>query len=258
MNPISLRLVHPAAWGGLLLHCVFVVLMYMLKDIPRADLSAEETAMLDLFAAAIPFLQGIIAVQCVALWLIISGSRLGVIAAVVSGCLTIPAGFIYIVGCLFTYHAVRFAPFERALRLAPGRAFPSAFVAPLFAAAVGCLFGAVLCFFLSQPASFVALFLSAGFLALYLSRRVSANPPLALGRDGLTLTPAIFSERLRLPYASISKATLLDNQSILFTVRTPYGQKELVWPLASVRADSRREAFDALGEALEAAAVPMD
>lgn len=252
-----LRLVHPAAWGGLLLHATLLYMMYTLTGAPREALSAEELALVEMTASALPVLVGLLALQALSLALILSGSRFGIVAALISACLMIPIGFIYGVGCLLTYYAIRLAPFERVPRgPSPGRAFPSACMRPLrIGSAVGIAGGLICLFLLRTP--FFGLFLGCGCLALYLALRVAANPPLALGRDELILTPALLAGRVRLPYASIRKATLFDNQRIRFAVETPEGVRELEWSLESVRAGDRRDAFEGLAEALGAADVPM-
>jgi hypothetical protein len=209
-----------------------------------------------MLGAILPLFTGLLAMQAVSLGLIVVKNRFGILAAAVSGGMMMPLGLIYVAGCLLTHYAVKYAPFEHAPQGSRGEAFPSSRTRALrVISGAGILLG--LFGLLTQGWPFFGLFLGIGCLALYMSLRIAANPPLGMLPDALALAPSMFADRLRLPYKDIRKATLLDDHTIRFTVETPSGERELDWSLNLVMPSRRRTAFERLIAVLDGAGVPM-
>ena len=259
-----MRMIHPAAWIGFLLNAALAfIFFHALGSMDPATLDAtQQEAWGELQGFILgtirPLYQFLLLVQVLALVLIVYRMPFALPLVVICGMLTIPIGFVYLLGSLLTHYRIRYADFA----VAPAGSAGARHVFPAFVlkrvqtmTIAGFIACAVLLFLqsLQMAGSFFALAL----VGLYCSIRAGRNHALALNHDSLTLTPALLAPTLLLPYSSITLATLHANETIEFEVAMPGGPRSLVWPLQTVAPGQRREAIEELGATLDASGVPL-
>jgi len=258
-----MRMIHPAAWAGLLLNAVLAFMFF--QAIAVMDLGTLEPAQQEAWGemkAIIldtirPIYLALLLMQAVALALIVHEAPFALPLAIIGGLLTIPVGFVYLLGSLLTHYQVRYADFAVARMGYAGayHIFPASALKKIRILTSASLIVFVLLMVpnIQMAASFLAL----AVVGLYCSLRAGKNHALALYNEGLTLTPTLLAPTVMLPYSSITLATLHENETIQFEVNTPGGPRSLVWPLHTVDPEQRREAIEELGAALDARGVPL-
>jgi hypothetical protein len=258
-----MRMIHPAAWFGLFLNAAFTFLFF--QTIQNLDLAAFEGAQQDFWrelqAVMLEMRSVYLAVllaQAGALFLIVYRVSFAFVVALVSGVLTTPIGFVYLVGSMLTQYQVKYADFTSAPAVyGRARQIVPAFVLKRRRLFTGSSIAAFALFVFMKNFNMAASFFALGLVGMYCAARAGKNHALALHDDGLTLSPGLFAPSLLLPYSSITLATLHENQSIQFDVNTPGGPRSLVWSPFAVAPDQRREAVEELGAALDAHGVPL-
>lgn len=254
-----MKILHPAAIGGLLLNALIVFLVIMgANSVDPADLGMDSQMFADLMGALRPILILLLLTQGTALLLLTRGMLLGLIMGCVAGAFMLPIGLVFILGCVLSYYNVKYQDFAtpKAGYQGARRVFRSGLAFPFWMASAGC----GLLMLTTSYTGFANLSVSFCGFALglaYLAFRVSALAPLALFQDYFTITPSPVARRIALPYEHMLRATLYDNGGIQFDVQTPRGERSLVWSLNLVRKEERRDALEALGKTLAEHNVPL-
>ena len=260
-----MRHIHPAALAGLLIN--FALGWIFFSAVQSLDVSRLTGQEQELLQALPPVLEtirglfiGLLVCQALALGLIASGVKFGVILAVLAGFFSLPGSLVYCIGALFSYDRVKYAAFAEA---SPDRSGAPVLVFHALIAQKTFFFSgaALLLFFLLLWAGWgdvAILFLGLGLAGLFLALRSRRLHALTLQDDCCTVTPGLFSRRLLLSYSDVSLATLLEDESIRFQVKTPEGTATLAWSLRTVEPRQRRDALEKLGAALAAHGVPLE
>ena len=259
-----MRMIHPAAWVGFLLNAVLAFMFF--HALAVMDLTALEPAQReawDELAAFIletvrPFYTFLLLIQALALALMVRRLPFALPLAIISGLLTIPVGFVYLLGSLLTHYRIRYADFPEALDgYAGARQIFPAVIQKKMRVLAGAGFIAFGVLFMMQNINMAASFLALALVGMYCALRAGKNHALALFHGGLALSPGLLAPTVMLPYSSITLATLHENETIQFEVSTPNGPRSLIWPLRTVDPEQRREAAIELGAALDAQGVPL-
>ncbi len=254
-----MRLLHPAAWAGFFLNCALVLILFAtLNEALLAELDAQERAVMELMQSLRPIVFGILVIQALGLALIAMRFGAGLVVACIGGALMLPAGVVFIVGCVLSHYNIRYFRFFPA---PSGYAGARAIFRTAYARRFWIMFGvgAALAFLLFNTglANFAFLILAFACTAMYLAFRVTTQHPLVLFDTHLTIVPAVMARRVVLPYQAIRAATMFADSSIRFDVDTADGTHSLSWSLNSVEEQSRRAALEALATALTANNVPL-
>jgi hypothetical protein len=259
-----MRMIHPAAWVGLLLNAVLAFIFFHALEV--MDLATLEAAQREAWGELKTFILDtvrplylmLLLMQTVALVLMVYRAPFALPLAFIGGLLTIPVGFVYLLGSLLTHYQIRYADFVVAPEGHAGayHIFP-AFAVKRMRILTSASFIAFGMLFIMQNLQMAASFLALALVGLYSVLRAGKNHALALYNEGLTLTPGVLAPTLMLPYSNITLATLHENDVIQFEVSTPGGSRSLVWPLHTVAPGQRREAIEELGAALDARGVPL-
>ncbi len=249
-----MRFIHPAAWAGLILNCGLVYFLYsMLQGAHTADLSEQEAAVINLFVAARPVILAVLLAQALSLGLIAMRLTVGLVLGCAAGGLMLPAGFVFIVGCLLSHHAAKYARFPFAPRGFAGarRVFRSGHLPRLrlYCGVTGLL---AVFLFTADSSGVGSIVLGLALAGAFLSLRANAQHPLALFGEHFTLAPEFMAPRLAVRYGQVRSASLFPDESILFDVETDQGPARLTWALTSLRKEDRQAAVDELGLALSA------
>jgi hypothetical protein len=260
-----MRHIHPAALVGLIIN--FALGWIFFSAMESLDMSQFAGQDQEFMQALPPVLEtirtlfiGLLVFQALALGLIASGVRFGVILAVLAGFFSLPGSLVYCIGALFSHERVKYAAFAEAPPDRPDA--PALFFHALAAKKMFFFSGAalILFFFLLWTGwgDVAVLFLGLGLAGLFLALRSLRLRALTLHDDYCAVTPGLFSRRLRLSYADVNLATLLEDESIRFQMKTPDGTATLVWSLRTVEPRERRDALEKLGAALAAHDVPLE
>ena len=259
-----MRMIHPAAWAGLLLNGMLAFLLY--HALQNMDLSQMDAASQQawnefnqvMFDTVRPVHMTLLLAQAGALLLMVLNVPFALFVAFASASLTIPGSFVYLLGCLLTHYRIKYAEFFTA---PPGYAgalfcFPAHALKKMrvFTIASACAFVMLL---LMGDYSIAATFFAVALVGLYCVFRAKANNALSLHEDYLTLTLGLFTPRLLIPYEAIQMATLYTNDSIQLDVETAAGRRSVVWPLQSVEPGERLQAVEEMGAALHTHGVPL-
>jgi len=259
-----MRMIHPAAWAGLLLNAALAFMLFHALEV--MDLSTLEVAQQEaweelrvlILETVRPFYLTLLLMQAVALFLIVRRAPFALPVAFIGGLLTIPLGFVYLLGSLLTYYRIKYADFAEAPAGYAGARyiFPS-FILKKMRIFAGASFAVFVALLLLDSFNLSVSFLALTLVGLYCTLRAGKNHALALYDDSLTLTPGLLAPKLLLPYSNITLATLRENETIQFEVNTPGGSRSLIWPLLTVDPTQRRQAVEELGAALDARGVPL-
>lgn len=263
-----MRMIHPAAWVGLFLNVILAFMFF--QALATMDLSTMEAAhreawweLQDFILGTIrPFYMTLLLLQAAALFLLLHRKPFALPLAFISGLLTVPVGFVYLMGCLLTHYQLKYAYFPPVPPTLIGSVgarhiFPSGAARKMRLLTISAS-AAFAVLFLLGSYNLAATFFALSWVGLYCAMRAAKNHALVLYDDGLTLTPGLLSPALWLPYANITLATLYDNASIEFEVSAPGGPPQfLVWPLRTLDPAQSREAIEELGAALHARGVPL-
>jgi len=259
-----MRMIHPAAWVGLLLNTVLALMFFHAFAV--MDLGALEPAQWEAWDELRAFILGtvrpiylfLLLMQAIALALLVYRLPFALPIVFISGLLTIPVGFVYLLGSLLSYYRIRYADFPLAPEGYAGarHIFPAFILKKMQMLMSGgfIIFGVLL---MLQNLNMAVSFLALALVGLYCFVRAGKNHALALYSEGLTLSPGLLAPTLMLPYSSITLATLHENETIQLEVSTPDGPRSLVWPLHTVAPGLRREAIEELGAALDARGIPL-
>jgi len=260
-----MRMIHPAAWVGLLLNAVLAfIFFHALEVMDLATLEAAQREAWGEFKTFIldtvrPLYLMLLLMQTVALVLMVYRAPFALPLAFIGGLLTIPIGFVYMLGSLLTYYRIKYADFAAAPAGDAGarHIFPS-FTLKKMQVFAGANFAAFALLLLLGSFNIAVTFLALTLVGLYCTLRAGRNHALVLYNDSLTLTPGLLSPKLLLPYSHITLAILRENETIQFEVNTPGGLRSLIWPLLTVDPTQRRQAIEELGAALDARGVPLE
>ncbi len=256
-----MKFIHPLAIVGLITNAS--ILWFLFSAISNADmsaLSAEEQEVLYMVSSIKSFLAIVVIMQVVALLMLEFRAPGGLILAFIAAFFTMPIGIIYLLGCLFTQNNVRFSIFmqQKTPTITKSRAkFPSSQTKSLGITAAICIGLGVLAY-LNQMVDFAAVGICSGLAVLYMTKRTISMPPLVFYDDYLAVVPVVTANPVILPYKDIQKATLLPDESIIFTVTTPNGNKSLHWKLVQVEKQRRREALELMADVLRAHHVVLE
>lgn len=259
-----MRIVHPIAWVGLFLNVALAFLLYNslggmdLAAMDEASRAAWEELSAILLHTVRPFHLALLLAQTAALGLMAMRVPFALGVAFIAAMLTIPGSFVYLLGCLLTHYRVKYADFA----VAPAGYRGARHIFPAFAlrkmqvfSLVNFSAGLFLVWRGDYMVSFT--FFALTLVGLYCLYRARAIHALSLHGDHCTLNPGLFAPRLRISYADVELATLFENETIQFTIRTPDGRRSLLWPLQTVRPEQRRQAVEELGAELDACGVPL-
>ena len=261
---MNVRSLHPAAWIGFLLNCFFMYVLF--NSLAAIDLSAlpdEKRELMSMLSDTLYgfrfFYYGVLAAQAVALVLLAGRMPFGLGLAVGASIFMLPGSLVYLIGCALTHAQNRYPGFERTTPDYSRARFvfhsSAAFRMRTLAAAS---LGISLLFLFAGWLNLGVIAFGFSLAALYTALRARRFHALALFSDHFSLTPGVFGAPLRIPYESVQLATLHDDESIHFSVRTPQGTSLLVWSLRTVVENERRSALEELGAALNAHNVPME
>lgn len=255
---------HPAAWIGFLLNCL--VAFFFMSAIAAIDpslFSEDEQLMLGVLLEQADSLRVIfyvvLAMQAVALGMLATRVPFGLALACLGSVLMLPGSLLYLIGCLLSHYRNKYLDFTPAPSNYSGALFrfSSAFAPKMritASVAIALSFLAVLTGWVNAA----AVCFGVSIAAFYFAIRTRRMPPLTLFDKHLTLTPGLFASSLLIPYSSIRVATLMPNESIVFTVESEARERPLTWSLLSVAAPERREALEALGKILSENGVTLD
>ena len=254
-----MRYIHPAAWAGLLLNGMLIFSLGSLDSLTPSSAPDIAPEVLDVLRMLQPAMYMLLFLQVLAIGLIALRHVAGLVLAVFAGVFLIPAGLVYILGCVLSHYRWKYALFASGAVYSRGAraAFRSSLAAtlPIFAFA-GFALG-MLCY-VSGLRDFVVLFFGLGLTGAYLSVRARKHHALSLHEDHFTVVPGLFVDPLAIPYSIVHEATLNDDESIRFTVELKPGQTvAFSWSLLRVEKKSRRDALESLGAALAAHNVPL-
>jgi hypothetical protein len=258
-----MRHIHPAAWAGLLLNFVLAyVLFSSLADLDLSVLHDQEREFMESIVAVVeemkPLYYGSLGVQVVSLGLVASGFGFGMALAIISAFFMLPASMFYLVGCALTHFRVKYAAFYKAPAGYMGAhfTFPSSNL-KMARVLTGALLLAALAGMLLMSFDVALAFLGMSLGGVYCTVRASKNLALSLHDEYFTVTPALFADRLLVPYDEVRRATLNEDETISFEVEGPAGPARLRFPLRVVRPEERRAALEELAAALNAHGVPL-
>ena len=259
-----MRMIHPAAWGGLLLNGMLAFLLY--HALENMDLSLMDAASQQawgefnqfMLETIRPFHLTLLLAQAAALFLMVLKVPFALFIAFVAASLTIPGSFVYLLGCLLTHYRIKYAEFHTA----PPGYIGARFCFPSFALRKMRVFTiisalAFMMLLLMGDYSVSATFFAVALVGLYCVFRAKANNALSLHEEYLTLTVGLFTPRLLIPYNSIRLATLHNYDVIQLDVETSSGTHPVIWPLQAVEPRERRHAVEEMGAALDAHGVPL-
>ena len=254
-----MRYIHPATWAGLLLNGMLMfVLFSALNSLSPADVPHMDPAVFEVLGVLQPVALFLLGLQAVSVGLIASRFKAGLALAVFASFFMLPAGLVYLIGCILSHYRCKYAGLEMAFSSGPAQAvFPQSSAATLPYATTG---GFVLCAvcIVAGLLDMGVMFLGLGLTGIYLSLRARKCHALSLHQTYFTVTPGLFADPLPIPYAAVQSATLCDDESIRFALElAPGRQAELVWSLLRVDKKNRRAALESLGEALAAHHVPL-
>lgn len=254
-----MRNLHPAAWAGLLLNVVLTFILFSgVNRLMEVDMPAMDPTLLKALEILRPIMILLLGLQAVALGLITSRSKAGIVLAVIASFFMMPSGLVYLIGCVLSHYRWRYADFASTTVYSRIETpFPSAATATLPYIAAGGVALCALCF-TAGLVDMGVIFLGLGLTGVYLSLRARKFYALTLHQDHFTVTPGLFVDPLVIPYSSVREATLYDDESIRFTVAAKEGQPVvLAWSLLRVEKKNRRAALESLGAALAAHHVPL-
>lgn len=259
-----MRHIHPAAWVGLLLN--FGLTIYTFSTLGSLDLSGLEGQDKEMVEAVItavmevqPLYYVMLAGQAVALGLIVTGLGFGLgLAALAAFFFMPPLNMIYLIGCALTHFRIKYAAFRKAPQGRAGAHFTfPAFALKMARVLTGALLLSALISMFIGLYDIGVIFFSLGLGGIYCVLRAAKNHALSLYDDFFTLTPGLLAERLLIPYNEVRKATLNEDESILFEVEGPAGAQALAWSLRSLWPEDRRAGLEELAAALTARDVPL-
>jgi hypothetical protein len=257
-----MRYIHPAAWAGLILNGTLIFAMFsMLADLQGltpSEINGVDPVFLEALGLLQPIAFLLLALQAAAVGLIASRFKAGIVLAAVVGAFMLPAGFVYLIGCMLSHYRVKYAAFTSSAAYSQAQVvFPSAAAATLpYLAAAG--FALVALCIAAKELNMGIMLLGLSLTGLYLSMRARKFYALSLHQSCFTVTPGLFVDPLEILYSTVQTATLNDDESIRFTIETkPDKTLVLVWSLQRVEKKSRREALENLGNALAAHHVPL-
>ena len=254
-----MRHIHPAAWGGLLLNSMLTfVLLSGLNALSPSDLPPMDQTILKALELLRPIMLLLLGLQAVALGLIASKSKIGIVLAGIASFFMMPAGLVYFLGCILSHCRWKYADFESITAYSHSEAsFPSAPAAKLPILTIGTFAVSILCF-ISGIADLGGIFFCLSLAGVYLSIRARKFHALSLHQGYFTVTPGIFVDPLAIAYSSVREATLNDDDSIRFSIDSSKGTPlVLAWSLLRVEKNNRRAALETLGAALTAHHVPL-
>lgn len=255
--------IHPAAWAGLLLNGMLTFVLFSgLNNLSPADIPAmDDPTLLRALEILRPIMLLLLGLQAVALGLIASRFKAGVVLAVIAGFLIMPLMpwvLVYLMGCVLSHYRWKYAEFESVTAYGHiDASFPSTSAATLPRFTIGGFALGALGIIAGQADAGI-IFLGLSLAGLYLSKRARKFYALSLHQTYFTVTPGLLVDPLAIPYSSVREATLYDDESIRFTVDSKAGQPVvLVWSLLRVEKKNRRAALESLGAALTARHVPL-
>lgn len=258
-----MRNVHPAAWIGLLLNILFAYLLYSsLGAIDLAIFAEQDRATVESFLGALealrPYHLGILALQALALGLMISGLPFGLGLAMFASILTMPGSIVYCIGSLLTHYRVKYAGFEQIVPDASDAriVFKSYAIKRMRLFTMICS-TAFFIFAVLGKLDLAATFMFASLAGIVFISRAKKYPALIISSDHCTVTPGLFASGILLPYVQMHSALLNEDETIHFTMQTPQGTATLVWPLNIVEPKERRAAVEELGAALASHGVHL-
>ena len=253
-----MRNIHPAVWTGLVLNGLLILALHTaLTSLSPSELPEVDPTLFEALRYIFPLMLALLAGQALAVGLIASRIRAGIVVAAVSSFLMLPAALIYLVGCLLSHYRILYSPFTvRAEYSRVRHTFPSMAASrlPYFAGAG--MVASALCFSAHQIDLGITL-LGLSLTAAYLALRTKKYPALSIHDRYFVLTPGLFAGPLLIPYARVRKATLYDDESIRFEIETASGAAVLPWSLLRVENPKRRVALESLGNALSENGVPL-
>jgi hypothetical protein len=259
-----MRLLHPAAWIGVIFNCAAMFLVFWaFNTLDASMLAPDERQMIEGLLQELDFLRnfyfGLLAAQAVALGMLAYRVPYGLALALLSGLLMLPGSLLYMVGCALTHYQGKFANFDQAPAGFQDAlfVFPAAAARPMRIFTAAALGGSVLAIAMSWMTLGPVLF-GVSLAGLYFSIRARKNQALSLHRDYFTLPPALLAPRIRIHYSDVTLATLNDDESIIFDLDGPKGKARLGWSLRNVAPESRRQALEELGAALSAHGVRLE
>ena len=259
-----MRMIHPAAWVGLFLNVALGFAFFQALEsmdfsmLEGMQQEAWEELKVVILETVRPFYMALLLIQAVALFLIAFRLPLALPLAFIGGLLTVPVGFVYLLGSLLTHYRMKYIDFPQApASYAGARHIFPAFVSKKEQTLAGASFVVFAVLLLMGNLNMSATFFALAVISLYCSFRAGKNHALALYDDGLALAPGLLSPTLLLPYSSITLAILHQNETIQFEINTPAGPRSLFWPLLTVAPEQRRDAIEELGAALDARGIPL-
>lgn len=258
-----MRTIHPAAIIGVLIN--FALALMLFAALGNFDLSLlrpeDQEAMLAIIEAVYairPVYYGLLALQAIALAMIVLRIRFGFALAALTAFFMLPGSLVYIIGCALTFHRINYDGFAIAPPKAYGDAlfvYPSAWASKArLGAGVSLL--ASLCALLAGYHDIAVILFGISLAAFYCALRAARHHALALLRESFVIAPALFAPRLEVAYRNVREAVLLDDK-IFFDVETPKGLARLNWSLRNLEPRERDTAIEELGAALVAHHVPL-
>lgn len=254
-----MRYVHPAAIAGLLLN--FALAWFLFSILERFDLSllqpedrATMSAIIDAIFAIRPVYYALLAVQAVALGLIVLRVRFAMFLAAFSAFFMLPGSLIYLIGCALTNSRTKYGAYATAPAQIYANTrflYPSA-MAPKARIATGVAVVAALGALLLGSADIGVIMFGMSLAGFYCALRAARSHALALRDDDFVITPELFAPRIIIRYADVDTATLGDDDRIIFDIHGTEGPGRLVWSLRNLEPKDRRAAVEELGAALVA------
>lgn len=260
-----MRYIHPAALIGLFLNVALGLGFFLeaghldLKDLGLNDMQMQNAVQHFIELLRVMYV-GMLALQALALGMLVSRISAGVWLAGFATLFLLPVSLVYFIGILLTHNRIKYGPFTfagaPATMARPHMAF-AAYARKKLALFSG--INALLFLFLFTQGSVnpSLIFLGLALAGLALVLRCAKFHALALYDDHFTLLPGALAFPLRIPYDSVRIATLLADQSIQFQMDAPGGVRLLTWSLSGIDPRERRQALEELGAALAAQNVPL-
>ena len=100
-----MRYIHPAAWAGLLLNALLMFgLIASVNSIPASELTDVDPRVFEVLRALQPVMFVLLSLQALAVGLIASKNRAGLVLAAVASFFMMPAGLVYLTGCVLSHY----------------------------------------------------------------------------------------------------------------------------------------------------------
>ncbi|MDR2668354.1 MAG: hypothetical protein LBC14_00195 [Desulfovibrio sp.] len=261
-----MRNLHPAAWAGLLFNLAMGWLVFSginaldISALPEPDRATAEQ-FIQAVSAVRPIFFALLLLQALALALIASGRRYGMIPAVVASFFMLPCSLPYLIGSALSHGKTLYAGYRTATPAAARTqaffVFRSGYLTTARTLTLLFVLATVACYALLHSPDFVLI--SAGLTAtgMYCMLRAGKHPALSLHEDGFVFSPAFFAPLISATYEEVQEARLEDTNAITFLLSTEAGTRALRWNLRNLDKRDKKEAVTELGAALETHRVPL-